>query len=110
MKMTKVVGRAFVWGAVVGASIAVLFMLLDWIRPFSVDVNAWIDRTVFTLCPLYALMFTNIVHSWAALIAIVLVSNAIIYGVLVVVVVLVYTLVRKVARRDTHTGAKANPV
>jgi len=110
MRMTKVVGRAFLWGSAVGDLIAILFMLLDWIQPFSVGVNAWIDRTVFTLCPLYALMFTNIVHSWAALVAIALVSNAIMYGVLAVVAVLVYAFVRRIARRDADGGAKPNPV
>ena len=87
--------RVFWVGALVGATIAALFMLLDWIRPFPVAANAWVDRTVFKVCPFYALGFTNLIHSEVELIAISLIGNALLYGVAALIILLPYKIFRR---------------
>lgn len=67
-------------GAVVGTGVAVVLISLVSIRPFSPDTNAFIERLTFKLCPLYVLGFSNAVSSMAAVVAIAILGNAILYG------------------------------
>jgi len=72
--------KAFLFGALVGVAIALLFVFLDWLRPFPVDVNA-VDRTTFRLCPLYGLGFSDFVRSGLPLNALTAAGNAVLYGI-----------------------------
>jgi hypothetical protein len=46
-------------GAAVGAGIALVLLSLEYIRPFSANANAFVERLTFKLCPVYILIFTN---------------------------------------------------
>ena len=90
--------RVFCFGALVGASLAALFMFMDWIRPFPVPANVWVERTLFRICPFYALGFSNLVHSMTALIAMSLIGNALLYGVAALIIVLPYWVFRRATK------------
>ena len=87
--------KVFFFGALVGAGLAALFMLLDWIRPFPADANAWVDRALFKICPFYVLGFSNLIHTWIGLIAISLIGNALLYGLAALIIVLPYWIFRR---------------
>ena len=72
--------KAFLVGALIGIVFAALFGILDWLRPFSVDMNAWVDRTMFVVCPFYGLGFADFVRNQFALIVVTLIGNAALYG------------------------------
>jgi hypothetical protein len=73
-------------GAVAGAGIAVVMILLDQLGPFSVPVNGFIDRAIFRLCPFYALGFSKDVPNKAVWFLITIAGNALLYGVLFAVI------------------------
>ncbi len=93
MKLT--VGRSFLFGAVLGEFFAIVvgvILLLPF--PFShglhidlITIGAW-------LCPFYMLMFMTVVHSIGAVVAISLIGNAILFGLIGVLVRLVCKLVQ----------------
>jgi hypothetical protein len=72
--------KSFLLGALVGDALFVFFALLDRFHPSTMGIGAWADRTVFKVCPFWGFGFSNDVKSWTALIALALISNAIIYG------------------------------
>jgi len=83
--------EAFLFGALIGVAIAFLFGLLNWLRPFPVDANAWVDRAIFRLCPFYGLGFADFVRSGLALIA---AGNAVLYGIAGTLLFLLLRLMR----------------
>ena len=89
----RIIRRAAAWGAIVGIGIAVLMILLDHLGPFSVRVNGFLDRVTFRLCPLFILGFWKSMKSWPELILITIVGNALLYGILFMVIASVIALI-----------------
>ncbi len=67
-------------GAIIGAGIAVIMISLDFIRPFSPNVNAFIERLAFRICPFYVLGLTNFVTNKASWFLATILGNAFLYG------------------------------
>jgi hypothetical protein len=67
-------------GGVAGICIAVILLTLNYVRPFSSDTNAAIERLTFRLCPLYILGFANRMGSMTVVVIITILGNAILYG------------------------------
>lgn len=95
MRTKMTIRKAFLFGASLGGALALFFLLNYWVRPFPMVVNDWLDSALLEVCPFYALGFSNALHSWARLIAIALVGNAILYGVFGVLILLLYRLLRR---------------
>jgi hypothetical protein len=70
---------------------------LDTIRPFSVPLNDMVEHLAFNLCPLYILGFSDSVKNWPELIAIVILSDAILYGALFAGIAGIVHLIRRIA-------------
>jgi hypothetical protein len=81
-RIVRTGGRFGLAGAIFGAALAVVLMSLCEINLYP--LNGFIERVAFRLCPLYILGFASI--SWVGLIAVVLLSNAILYGAIFAVV------------------------
>jgi hypothetical protein len=64
-------------GAIAGAGMAAVLIVLDNIRPLSPDANAFVERLTFKLCPLYAIGFTNFVPNYAGLVVLTILGDAI---------------------------------
>jgi hypothetical protein len=73
--------RGIVIGAIAGSLIAILCLSIQDVRPFTPAVNTLIDSLTDSLCPLYGLMFTNLVSSIGAIYALTILGNTILYGV-----------------------------
>lgn len=69
-----------VTGVVIGAGTAIILLSLEYIRPFSVNGNAFIGRLIFRLCPFYRLGFANGMGGMAGLVIVTILGNAILYG------------------------------
>jgi hypothetical protein len=82
-------------GAVAGAGIAILMISLDYLGPFSVPVNSFIERATFRLCPLFILGFSSDVKSMTSLILITIIGNALLYGALFALITLGIALLRR---------------
>ena len=67
-------------GAIVGAGVAVVLLSLEYIRPFTPNANAFVEKLTFKLCPAYILIFTNILSKEWMVIVLTILSNAILYG------------------------------
>ncbi len=91
--------KAFLLGAVIGIGLAALFGILDWLRPFSVDVNAWVDRTMFVVCPFYGLGFADFVRNGFVLVVVTLLGNAALYGSIAALLSWLFQLARWAATR-----------
>jgi len=80
--------KAFLFGGITGVGIVLTIFILYWSNLF------WIpERIEFRLCPLFLLGFAPI--SWAALVAINLLSNFILYGIFGLTIFCLYNLGRK---------------
>jgi hypothetical protein len=88
----------FLFGAIVGDALVLVFGLLDWAHPSFLNLGAWADRTMFTVSPFYVLALTNWTHNWSEVVIFAMIGNAILYGCLGMLVLLVWRLVRWVAR------------
>lgn len=83
--MNKLIRSAGI-GAAIGAVIAGVMILLDQLAPFSVSVNGFIDRAIVRVCPLYLLGFSNEVTSKTEWFVVTIAGNAVLYGVLFVLI------------------------
>ena len=74
--------NAAVKGAIVGISVAVVMIALDNsnLGRISIPLHAFVDRAIFTVCPLYVLGFTRVVSSKASWFLAAILGNALIYG------------------------------
>jgi hypothetical protein len=68
-------------GGIVGTGLAVVLLSLEYIRPFSPNANAFVERMTFKLCPLYVLGFTNLVSSEWMVVVLTILGNAMLYGI-----------------------------
>jgi hypothetical protein len=96
------VKKAFSYGALAGVGLAILLMLLDWIRPFPPLMNAYLERATFRFCPLFVMGFSSDFHTWSAVVAVTILGNAVLYGVFGVFLSLVYRAVRWGAQQVPH--------
>jgi hypothetical protein len=83
-------------GAAVGTGIAVVMISLNHLRPFSIAVNDFIDRTIFKVCPLYVLGFSNDIPNKAVWFIVTILGNAVLYGALFALIASGVVLFRKV--------------
>ena len=86
--------KVFIYGAVVGIVLAITLLSLIQIRPFSSDINGFLDIVTFRLCPFYALMFMDVFHKTGEVVFITIIMNAVIYGILGILCLCVYRLIR----------------
>jgi hypothetical protein len=82
-------------GAIAGVAVAILCISLDYIRPFTTGLNAFVERTTFKLCPLYALGFSDSVKTMGTLIALTILGNAVLYGVGFGAIAAIASLIRR---------------
>lgn len=87
--------KSLLCGALVGAGLACFLLLVVSIRPFPVEVNALLERAAFRLCPLYLLMFINLLRTTNEVILATILGNAVLYGILGVLLTLAYRLIRR---------------
>ena len=87
--------KAFLCGALVGTSLAGFLLLVIWTRPFPGAVNAWLEKATFKFCPFYMLIFMNLIRSTTEVVVATLLGNAVLYGVLGILIILVYRLIRR---------------
>lgn len=73
--------KGVITGAAVGTAIAVVLLTLEYIRPFSPNANAFVERITFKFCPVYFLIFTNYVSKEWMVIALTILGNTVLYGV-----------------------------
>jgi hypothetical protein len=69
--------RLAIAGAATGLIVAIVLMSLSAYNLYP--LNGFVERLTFALCPLYILGFAPV--SWFTLIGVVLLSNALLYGV-----------------------------
>jgi len=71
-------------GAIVGAALAVIMISLHSLNlgRISIPLSVFIDRAIFTVCPFYALGFTNFVSNKASWFLATILGNTLLYGVL----------------------------
>jgi len=69
-------------GAIVGSGVAVIMIALDNsnLGRISVPMHVFVDRAIFTVCPLYVLGFTNLVSDKASWFLATILGNAVLYG------------------------------
>lgn len=74
--------NAAVTGTIVGSGIAVVMIALDNsnLGRISIPLHAFVDRAIFTVCPLYALGFSNDIPNKAVWFLVTILGNAVIYG------------------------------
>jgi len=91
--------KAIVTGAIVGSGVAVVMIALDNsnLGRISIPLHVFVDRAIFTVCPLYALGFTKAVSSKASWFLATILGNAILYGILFGFVTALVTVVQRVA-------------
>lgn len=94
--------KAFLRGALIGGGLALLFLLWELFGPHP--------GFLFLLCPFYALMYMNVVHTMTAVIVIAFIGNAVLYGVLAVLLLLAYRILRKITRGPSYPSTKSNPL
>jgi hypothetical protein len=82
-------------GAVVGAGVAVVLLSLEYIRPFSPNANAFVERLTFKLCPVYILIFTNYVSKEWMVIVLTILGNAVLYGAVFGVIAGIFSLFKR---------------
>lgn len=90
--------RAFVCGVIAGGSLAIILLLLVRIRPFPVEVNAWIEWLTFKICPFYLLGFTSWIPTASGVVVVTVLGNAVVYGAVGTLLLFVCRLVRRVAQ------------
>ena len=106
MKLT--LRRSFLVGLCLGEFLAILvgvILLLPF--PFSHDLHVELVTIGFWLCPFYLLIFMNLVHSLGAVVAISLVGNPILFGIVGAVLWLFWRLVRIGPSRQVHVGLRS---
>src|SRR5713226_7798456 len=86
--------KAFLLGALSGVVLASFLLLAIWIRPFPVAVNSWLERATFRFCPFYVLIFMNVLHAMWEVVVATIFGNAVLYGLLGVLLALTYKLIR----------------
>ncbi|HEY1938111.1 MAG TPA: hypothetical protein VGJ33_09270 [Candidatus Angelobacter sp.] len=67
-------------GAIVGTGVAVVLLSLEYIRPFPGNANAFVEKLTFKLCPAYILIFMNVVSKEWMVVALTILGNAVLYG------------------------------
>ena len=80
-----IVNSPFRWagiGAVVGVGVAAVMIPLIEIRPFPVAVNSFLEGATFKLCPLFVLGFSGALKSMEGVVAVTIVGNAVLYGLI----------------------------
>jgi len=87
--------NATITGAVVGAGVASVLILLDQWMPFSVSINSFIDRNIFKVCPPYIVGFWNIIPNKAVWFLVAVLGNAVLYGALFALIAAGVMLLRK---------------
>jgi hypothetical protein len=85
-------------GAIVGASVAVVMIALENsnLGRISIPLSVFIDRAIFTVCPLYALGFTKVVSNKASWFLAAVVGNAVLYGFVFAGIAGIISLVKRV--------------
>lgn len=91
----RIIRIGAIWGAVVGAGVALLTTLYVEFRPFSAGLGNVVNRLIFMLCPFLILGFTRFVNSTAGLYLITVVGNAILYAILFAAISLGSVLFKK---------------
>jgi hypothetical protein len=84
-------------GAGLGAGIAIILLSLEHVRPFSPQVNAVVEGLTFRLCPLYILGFANGMGSMAVLVIVMILGNALLYGVVLGIAAALWKLLQRKA-------------
>lgn len=93
--MLRWLRTGFLAGALVGAALAALLIGLDFSRVLPLGLHGPEETLTFQLCPLLILGFSNLVHSMAALVALTILGNALIYGAAGGIAVGVVGLIRR---------------
>jgi len=82
-------------GAVVGTGVAVILLSLEYIRPFPGNGNAFVEKLTFKLCPAY--IFMNVVTKEWMVIALTILGNAVLYGLVFGAIAGVLSLFKRAA-------------
>ena len=91
--MSTTIKAAAKLGAVIGASISLVLVILTFVMPFPWQINGAIERLTFALCPLLRLGFASGMGNTVIVALIAIIGNAILCGALftaVAAVVAVY--------------------
>jgi len=86
-------------GAIVGASVAVVMIALDNsnLGRISIPLSSFVDRAIFTVCPLYVLGFTKTVSSKASWFLVTILGNAALYGIAFGIIAAIVSLFKRLA-------------
>lgn len=86
-------------GAIVGSGVAVVMIALDQsnLGRISIPLNVFVDRAIFTVCPLYVLGFSKVVSNKASWFLATILGNAVIYGAVFAAVAGIVSLFKRSA-------------
>jgi hypothetical protein len=80
------IANAFRQWAYAGGLLAAALLILDWFRPFPAEVNFWIEKATYALCPAWTFGLTTLAHNGLQRSFLTVVVNLAAYGLLGVVV------------------------
>jgi len=63
----------------------------------SIPLSSFVDRAIFTVCPLYVLGFTKAVSSKASWFLVTILGNAVLYGVAFGIIAAIVSLFKRLA-------------
>ena len=88
-------------GAAVGALVQIIVIMNyhRYLMFLPMSARLWLDTSSFYACPLWALGFSNLVHTESELYAVVLIGNLIIYGLIGMLCNLFFRGLGKIIRR-----------
>lgn len=86
-------------GAIVGSGVAVIMITLDNsnIGRISIPLSSFVDRAIFTACPLYVLGFTKVVSTKASWFLATMLGNAVLYGIAGGIIAAIVSLFKRLA-------------
>lgn len=86
-------------GAIVGTGVAVVMIALENsnLGRFSIPLSGFVDKAIFTACPLYAIGFTKAVSNKASWFLVTILGNTVLYGVVSGVIAGILTFFRRSA-------------
>jgi len=73
--------KFIMFGASTGLGVALLLLLLIFVRPFPVSVNGYVEHVARYLCPTLLLFFSSSFHSAGAAISVIVLSNTMLYAI-----------------------------
>ncbi len=91
------VGNAFRFWGYVGGLLAVILLACDRFRPFPAEINLWIDKATYALCPMWAWGFAGLTHTSLQWSAVTVLVNALFYGLLGAIAALIYKLLQELS-------------